>query len=112
MNYTDTQLKKALTKILPERIECTSTQFYWRIDTNPEMDDYSIKDTELLHLCWLVWSGFDRKQRISYSISLREVVVKNGGHAASFKEDIDACCENATWKQRAVALAKVSGIEI
>lgn len=115
MNYSDTQLKTALAKMLPEQValagfsnEPQSHYLYW---TRIAPFD-AVKDTELLHLCRLIWNGFDRKQRISYSISLRDAVIKDGGHATSSKEDIDACCENASWNQRTAALAKELRIEI
>lgn len=55
------------------------------------------------------WQRLDRKQRVAFSRCLRIKVVSDGGHKASFDEDIVACCENATAAQRAEALLKAIG---
>lgn len=117
MTYTDTQLKQTLAKMLPDTLLWDSESAVHNTD-RPQREAWGlcwdsgnpILDTELLHLCWLVWQTLDRKQRVAYSVYLREVIVLGGGHASSFAEDIAACCENATWQQRIIALAKVKGL--
>ena len=64
MNYTDTQLKQALAKMLPEHILCNTANFrsdpyhreglFWRIRYDKNNLFQEVLDTELLHLCWLV----------------------------------------------------------
>lgn len=125
MNYTDKQLKVALVKMLPKVIQIVSMDFNNPIiswverpvhkmlsDAGFPTEEPFVRDTELLHLCNIIWQSLDRRQRISHSTYLRDAVMASGGHAASFNADIDACCENATWQQRVIALAKVKGFEI
>jgi hypothetical protein len=109
MKYTDTQLKQALAKMLPDLVEIDQDNkgLFWKDDAY-----MIVLDNQLLNLCHLVWMTLDRKQRVHYSLYLREIVVNDGGHASSFDEDIVACCENATWQQRVIALCKVKNITI
>lgn len=87
MNYTDEQLKVALAKMLPETVCYCSPQgtrgLHWLPRNNTDLYHYSVRDTELLHLCWLV---------------------EDYG--------CDTVPFNASWQQRVVALAKAKEIEI
>lgn len=125
-NYTDTQLKQALAKMLPETVECVeqmpmcrkelpgselingawrhhSGQYilYWKHDTTDTTNE--VLDTELLHLCWLV-----EEQLLETSTDGKWTwyidEIKTGEYyGASI---------HATWQQRTIALAKVKGVEI
>ena len=102
MNYTDDQLKKALAKMLPDvityheviahescKIVCL---LQWVAKRNGERD-FTVRDTELLHLCWLVEEGLDNKLNLNYY----NLIVLD---------------PHASWQQRVEALAEVKGIEI
>lgn len=107
MNYpTDIQLKQVLAKMLPDRLECTATQVYWRMDVNPEMDNYVIKDTELLHLCWLVEEVLTEREVGNYTELMCDCTRLPKGKL------ISNMSFHATWQQRVTALAKVKGIEV
>jgi len=89
MNYTDEQLKQVLAKMIPET--CYMTQpdnklLAWK-------DGHLVRDTELLHLCWLVEEGLENKLNLNYY----NLIVLD---------------PHASWQQRVKALAKVKGIEI
>lgn len=100
MNYTDTQLKQALAKMLPEQI--VFREFihiwgeygflYWK-NKNQHPLQSEVRDTELLHLCWMVEENLDNKLNLNYYNLI----------------EIDP---HASWQQRVKALAEVKGIEI
>ena len=102
MNYTDNQLKAALAKMLPEQIKLRQFTddiaeygyIYWK-NKNQHPLQSEVRDTELLHLCWLV------EEAMPYS---REWV--------DYTNILAADAISATWQQRIIALAKVKGIEI
>jgi hypothetical protein len=102
------QLCIALAKMLPGKVRWNEP--YGGLQWLHERT--MVQENQLLFICCVVWCTFDRKQRVSFSRNLREAVINSGGHATSFEEDIVACCENATWQQRAEALAKTNGIEL
>ena len=92
MTYTDEQLKQALAKMLPDQISFRQFKddnaefgyLYWK-DKNQHPIQSEVRDTELLHLCWLVEKELPPSSECDYF---------------------------DTWQQRVVALAKVKGIEI
>jgi hypothetical protein len=100
MNYTDTQLKHALAKMLPETVHCeyymvTSPQFIalcWKRQGHPP-----VLDTELLHLCWLLEETLNDDYTY-YAVELDCI--------------FNLKSLSATWQQRVIALCKVKGIEI
>ena len=102
--YTDTQLKQALAKMLPEKLMIVNKLMHPVIPTLmwkgkvKEWDGTPVRDTELLHLCWMVEE--DRDNLIYYSKCLTE---QCGNPTANI---------HATWQQRTIALAKVKGVEI
>ena len=97
MNYTDNQLKVALAKMLPDKLELVpygrddNEILCWNLDVSSE----PVRNTELLHLCWLV------EEAMTYS---REWV--------DYTNILAADAISATWQNRIIALAKVKGIEI
>jgi hypothetical protein len=109
--YTDTQLKQALAKMLPENVYMTqdSIDLLWsnaveypkeiRNSPNDRRGAY-VLDTELLHLCWLVEETLmsTLKQEADYIYLIDVSDIGNPIHA--------------TWQQRTIALCKVKGIEI
>lgn len=98
MTPTDQQLKQALAKMLPElakveRAIPNGTHLYW------ENINVFIKDTELLHLCWLVEETLKEPDEI---LEYEKHLLING-----YWKSI-----HATWQQRTIALCKVKQIEI
>lgn len=99
-NYTDTQLKQALAKMLPEQLswqeidedEIPRDELCW----GHKAYHWPVLDTELLHLCWLVERGLNELWPVYY---------------AQFVE-FEGVTINATWQQRVIALVKVKGLEL
>jgi hypothetical protein len=86
--YTDTQLKRALAKMLPETIRwCDSER--------------EVLDTELLRLCWLVEGTLNQDQLDDYDDQVFNIM--NTPKALPI---------HAIWQQKVIALAKVKGIII
>lgn len=92
MNYTDNQLKLALAKMLPDKLKLVpygredNLILSWILQKSSE----PVRDTELLHLCWLAEKTLSVKvQNLSLTVAI-----------------------HASWQQRVIALAKVKGIEI
>lgn len=100
--YTDTQLKQALAKMLPDKIVkgALSGNYRW-IDRQGGITtrDMPILDTELLHLCWLVEETLSLDDRYRFINAINDSILY-WAHA------------HATWQQRTIALAKVKGVEI
>ena len=88
--------------MLPERVE---------IDPSGEslfLNEDEVLDTELIHLCWLVEEELDDDQILDYvRILLEDVLQCSQG---KFRQHF--ALNHATWQHRAVALAKVKGVEI
>ena len=104
-NYTDNQLKQALAKMLPEKIACQknkdgSVHLYKLPDVKVDID--TVRDTELLHLCWLVEETLDWNQHNAFQEKLKKFITK--------QTTFWLC--SMPWQQRTIALCKVKGIEI
>lgn len=135
MNYTDQQLQLALAKMLPTKLLLIkrgefsplqegiqlSKSYDWIffIDQNRE-----ICDTEWLHVCWLVeqrlsvYTG-EHGQEYSQCDNYAKELMKLCGTWKSPDWNWGSVCDadlfkaaNATWQQRAIALAKVKGVVI
>lgn len=112
MNYTDTQLKQALAKMLPELLE----NYY----QDTPLDNFllswtrskrEVLNTELLHLCWLVEETI--KDNIGYCRILLETCLPElRGIIVGLNAGFGMSILHATWQQRVTALAKVKGVEI
>ena len=106
MTYTDTQLKQALARLNSDIISSQENKdgtvtLFWLPDIGEDLD--KVKDTELLHFCWLV----------------EETVICNNDKYENYISALYAQNENvyhsdchATWQQRTIALCKVKGITI
>ena len=114
-NYTDTQLKRALAKMLPVKTARWDQDYYsydigrtykenlWWIDPSDSRDNTrEVRDTELLHLCWTVEEIQTDQEQDDYSVFLQEQCVL---HASCWRH-------HTTWQQRTIALCKVNGVEI
>jgi hypothetical protein len=103
MNYTDNQLKAALAKMLPDKLKLVpygredNLILSWILQKSSE----PVRDTELLHLCWLVEEEVFCGKSFEYLDALDKVTFFN-----------DFMRTHATWQNRVIALAKVKGIEI
>ena len=110
MNYTNKQLIQALAKMLPEQIFLRETHegdcyLLWRGKySNPH--DMEVRETELLHLCWLVEDNLTKKEYGAYSDATYDL------HLEIVSKTKKWIWLSMPWQQRVVALAKVKGIEI
>ena len=98
MNYTDEQLKRALTKMLPECIHENGDLYIYDADFGSG-GHRQVFNTELLYLCWLAEKTLSPIQTEVYE----EIF------------ELELCLYaaiHASWEQRVEALAKVKGIEI
>lgn len=125
---TDTQLKQALAKMLPDVLEPK-----WvsptAIGTNIN-DKYfviwwkgkatAVLDAELLHLCGLVGGTINEAQKMQYGEIMWDLCDGFLDYSGVYYEGETPTMDykklfpviNATWQQRTIALAKVKGIEI
>jgi len=110
---SDTELQLALAKMLPEKLELRYEQgFEEETGTHYniglpfvcwvlcEQDSGKVRDTEWLHICWLVEQSLSP---MDYSDFLR-AFEKTNGYGLRIKM-------SASWQQRAEALCKVKGIQ-
>ncbi len=96
--YTDTQLKQVLVKMLPETIDWDNNCLGWIGTRNVRTN---VSNTELLYLCWLVESGLNRQDRRMFTNELQTLCQGDAFTSVS-----------ATWQQRTIALAKTLYIKI
>lgn len=107
MTPTDTQLKAALAKMLPDKL-CMETdhdqpeEIFWKVVSNNAWSVKKVLDTELLKLCRDV-----------------EGTIKTGSCWCDYVHTLgEVCnttvpyCVHASWQQLVTALAKVKGIEL
>lgn len=90
---TDTELKQALAKMLPEHLTCAIEGSFNRgtVQKLRWANLREVLDTELLHLCWLV--------------ETQQIPDDRWMHYAS-----SLGCVSATWQQRVKALMKVKNL--
>jgi hypothetical protein len=104
MNYTDEQLKQALADMLPQSIYNGGELYIYDADF-ARLDGYRhVRDTELLHLCWLVEQDLKPEQKIDYI-----EILGRGEDEESFYPAIALASD---WRWRVAALAEVKEIEI
>ena len=109
-NYTNTQLKQALAKMLPETcIYDSESLFIWDKDFNAHR---MARDTELLHLCWLVEETLKDSQLTTYAAILCKMIREQWELQIIDETIPDGFFYHATWQQRTIALCKVKGVEI
>jgi len=105
MKTTDTQLKAALAKMLPEKIGYLHSLYWLDRDNFPSNE---VLDTELLHVCWLVEEALTLTELTDLGCELACLIAPPNHTAAPHWGQLS----HASWQQRAVALAKVKGIEL
>ena len=109
---TDTQLKQALAKMLPDTLLWDDEASQHNTD-RPQDEAWGlcwdsgnpVLDTELLHLCCMVEETLTPEQQVDY-YNFRLRASTNNGCVDEYK------MIRATWQQRTIALAKVLNIEI
>ena len=114
MNYTDTQLKQALARLLPGVVNritlhtCDGDKEEHLFFRN--RPQFYVQDSELLYLCWLVEETLGIVGRMEMRRALVEHIQQypNNECAVGYGERV---C-HATWQQRVQALAAVKGISL
>ena len=113
---TNQQLKLALARMLPEKIQIFKPldqrpAFFAWYDEEGDTSNY-INDTEWLHVCWLVEQTLDKTQQLHYIERLVWMLDPNDAWPEVLTVSKGWFFLNATWQQRAEALCRVKGIEI
>jgi len=112
MKYTDTQLKQALAKILPEKIYLDNNTYRWKNEDGYPCQE-EVLSTELLHLCWLVECEIAKSVLWwRYCAQLNQIVCVDTDEPLNTEPETLWFMIHATWQQRVTALCKVKGIEI
>lgn len=102
----DLNLRLALAKMLP-RVLLAHPNGHVNWLSNSGQEIYTVKDTEWLHVCWLVEQTLTLDQQSEYTRHLLEILFNDR------TEDLITHWHwHASWQQRATALAKVLGVEI
>jgi hypothetical protein len=119
MTPTDQQLQLALARMLPEMLmvdlepideSAQSSQvcgIKWR-SGNSYCDYVDVRETEWLHVCWLVEQGADRQ---NFALAYQQELERIAAHNRTDKRGRWAVY-HASWQQRATALAKVKGVNL
>lgn len=101
MSYIDDKLKKTLAKMLPQCIFENDELYIFDGSGFSGLGGHrQVRETELLHLCWLVEKTLNEMESADYAELLRPI-------AANYK-----LLYHASWQQRVVALAKAKGVEL
>ena len=114
---TDQELQMALAKMLPKNTlmsyelgNYSRMGFHWNGQYDHNHLYPVVKDTEWLHICWMVEETLTLSECGKYNQALADIVIEL---RLSFKEvGPKVWMFHATWQQRAIALAKVKGIKI
>ena len=108
MNYTDTQLKQALAKMLPQCFFENGELYIFDADFAGLDGHRQVCETELLHLCWLVEETLFRNTAdwAGYRNMIIQIVAKTSHNT------FPSVYLHASWQQRVESLAEVKGIEI
>jgi len=115
---TTQSLKLLLAKCLPKKLMlvdmahessmCGYNVLCWHQSPSLSSPPIEVKDTELLHICWLVEQTLTKKQMKDYMNALVDI------HCLSHDAiliDITIEIMRSSWQQRATALHKVLGKE-
>ncbi len=105
---TDDELKQLLAKMLPEQIVWVIDGLFYTSEESQEVSGIQlegfilqIKDSELLHVCWLIEQTLNATETVNYRETLSDIIddpTRNG----------DAI--SASWQHRTMALAQVKGL--
>lgn len=102
---SDQSLKLALARMLPDKIKAVRhsglldsfIRLSWK-STSPTWET-EIRDSELLHVCWLVEQALTTEERVHLCLLLDP-------------DELYYQFCSSSWQSRAIALAKVKGIEL
>jgi hypothetical protein len=107
---TDQELKTLLAAMLPGKVQIynnPSTKLpvvFWKGDIKfPD----SIKETEWLHVCWLVEQGLDARSHMAFEKHLETIVAPT---ITQNQRTIRGNQVSASWQQHGLALCKVKGV--
>ena len=106
---SDTQLKQALAKMLPEKVDmCGDNENIMCWAGSADADYHNrptrVLATEILHLCWLVEESLLEDEMLNYAQYLDRQV--------SPAMDLSSWMFHATWQQRITALAQAKGVAL
>ena len=107
---TEQKLKLALARMLPDKLTIcfdatTTLSFAWVVRENHNVQNLSIvRDTEWLHICWLVEQTFDEEQFCDFHTYLWD-------QADNYEQRCRGSV-SASWQLRAQAICKVKGIVV
>ena len=107
MNYTNDQLKQALSKMLPDEIffggeSDQESTLRWNNTLG-----LKVANTELLHLCWMVEETLTLMDLTDLGCELAFLTEPRNPNSPHWGR-----LSHATWQQRVIALCKVKGVEI
>ena len=105
-NQTNTQLKQALAKMLPEKLYIINGIYQQFVSWSPG-GRIPVLDTELLHLCWLVEETLTPAELTDFGCELVCLIMPPKSATPHW-----GMLAHATWQQRTIALCKVKGIDI
>lgn len=113
MNYTNTQLKQALAKMLPEKLYFKNDNLFWQVE-GAHYGTKEVLDTELLTICWEVEEKLKGSKDDEYSelAEYQEQICLVCGNGMEPLNVYEIDCIRASWQQRTIALAAVLRIEI
>lgn len=104
---SDRELQLKLAAMLQEKIEVTPNLFYWKNEYGVAVD--LVRNTEWLHVVWLIEQGMSYEQRVLYVCAIIEA--QQSGFKSNPKTYVGklGCFAliNASWQQRAAALIAV-----
>lgn len=109
------QLQRALAKMSPEKIcwqEFTNTKASVPSKTIPlfqwgeefDIEEETIKDSEWLHICFLIEESLSEKEKEQYATNLYWSIKNLTG------SDFDLSIAHVAWQTRAINLCKTKGI--
>ncbi len=125
-NPTDEQLKRALVRLLPDKIKFIPAPKVWDAETQNKfvwLNKFDtcyckVVETEWLHVCHLIEQGMSEVDKLTFTdnlIHLLNAYVYDGGYYQGEGElNLGEIFKvvNATWQQRALAIIAVKGIEV
>jgi len=118
----DQKLQLALAKMLPKKIKIFEPmpeipshnhyRFWWK------KKELKIRETEWLHVCWLVEQTFNEVEQIKYVATMwrnNQPIGFKGGYDWNQQKLSDLIwwtLASASWQQRAEALCRAKGITV
>lgn len=109
---SDLSLQLALAKMLPDKLKITHGVYqdfvYWLPSTTRP-----VKETEWLHVCWLIEQAIDGDVLVKARYRVFETKNKNHEAFAHLDNvDIDSFLLKQTWQEHALVICQVKGVEV